>query len=78
MSQVVSLTVADEIKALGDALAKLAIDIKAGTPASQVLADVLPMLLPALSGLSSIGADIQLSANQIYLVYSIASALEGK
>jgi hypothetical protein len=74
--QQVSLQVADEIKALGDALALLIGDIKAGKPAAGIAADVLPALLPAISGLQAIGLDIKLPENQVYIIYALAKALE--
>lgn len=75
--QTVQLSVADEVKALADALAALAGDIKAKKPVASIIADVLPALLPAAAGFQSLGADMAAVDNQTYVAYALAKALEG-
>jgi hypothetical protein len=74
--QPVTLNVDDEVKALADALASLASDVKNKKAIGNIVADVLPALLPAAAGLGSIGSDIQKVDNQVYVIYSLAKALE--
>lgn len=74
--QQVTLNVSDEYKALGDALNGLISDIKAKKTAVQDLQDLLAPLLGAVAGLQNLGADVKLVDNQVYLIRSIASALE--
>lgn len=74
--QVVQLNVADEVKALGDALAIIVLDVKAKKGVAQIATDALPGLLAAIGGMANIGADIKLVDNQVYLIKALAQALE--
>lgn len=72
----VELQVADEVKALGDALKGIIVDIKAKKAIAQIATDALPGLLSAVGAFASIGADVKLVDNQVYLIKSLADALE--
>ena len=74
--QQVELQVADEIKALGDAISGIIVDIKAKKSIAQIASDALPGLLQAVGGMQSLGADVKLVDNQVYLVRCLAQALE--
>lgn len=76
MAQQVSLTVDDEVKALGDAIAGLIADIKGKKALSAVLADSIPNLMAAVGGFAAFGGDLKKGDNQIYLVKCIAEPLE--
>lgn len=74
--QQVTLNVSDEFKALGDALAVLISDIKAGKTVVQDLSDAVSGLIPVIGALSAMPADIKLVDNQVYLIKALATALE--
>lgn len=74
--QQVQLNVADEIKALGDSLKSLIADIKAKKSIAEIAGDVLPQLIGAVGGFQSMGADIKLVDNQLYILRSILEPLE--
>lgn len=74
--QQVQLSVADEVKALGDAISGIVSDVKAKKSVAQIAADALPGLLQAVGGMQSLGADAKLIDNQVYLVKCLAQALE--
>ena len=76
--QTVSLQVADEIKALGDALQVLIADIIAKKSVTAIAADALPNLMGAVSGYQNMVADIQLADDEAYLVRSLKLGINGK
>lgn len=76
MAQAVSISVDDEIKALGDALGVLVADIKAKKATAQIVSDALPGLLVAVGGFQNMAADFKKPENQVYLVLALAKALE--
>lgn len=76
--QPVQLQVADEMKAAGDAIQALIADIVAKKSVAQIATDVLPLLVSAVGGYASIGADIQLADNEAYLVRAIKLGINGK
>lgn len=74
--QQVQLNVDDEMKAAGDALSLLIIDIKAGKAIAAIAGDVLPGLIAAIGGYANMGADIKKVDNQVYILRCLAGALE--
>ncbi len=74
--QSVQLNVADEVKALGDALKGLISDIKAKKSVAIIAADALPGFMAAIGGYASMSADIKLVDDQVYLVKCLAEAAE--
>lgn len=74
--QTVQLSVDDEVKAAGDALKVLIIDIKAKKPIAQIAADALPGLLAAAGGFQNLGADIKKPDNEAYLAKCLSEALQ--
>lgn len=75
--QQVTLQVADEVKALGDALAALAADIKAQKATAQIVSDILPGFLIAAGSYQNLAADMKTVDDQAYVAYALAKALEG-
>lgn len=75
--QTVTLQVADEVYAVGQAVAavKAAIAAKQGVIAD-ITAGVMP-LVSAVSALPQIGVDIKKADNQAYLAYAFLKAFEG-
>ncbi len=71
----VTLNVADECVALGDTLKALIADVKAGKGAAAIAADVLPNVMGAIGGYSSLAADLKLADDQAYIGKCIAEAL---
>lgn len=65
-----------EIVGLGSALSDLIVSIKAKGTVLADLSAMLPDLLAAGAAVSNIGADILKPANQVYLLWSLAQALE--
>jgi hypothetical protein len=76
--QTVQLQVDDEIKAVADAIGGLISDIKAGKTVVQDLTDALMALVPAVSALQALPADIKKVDNQVYILKSLGDALEPK
>lgn len=74
--QQIQLLVDDEVKALGDALRILLVDLKAKKAAGVILSDAVAPLIAAVGGISNFGADIKKGDNQVYLVKAIVDALE--
>lgn len=74
--QPVQLQVDDEVKALGDSLQALIVDIKAKKATAAIVSDVLPGVIAAVGGFQALGADLKKVDNQVYLARSIALALE--
>jgi hypothetical protein len=72
----VQLNVDDEFAAAGDAIKVLIADIKAGKSIAVITGDALPNLIVAIGGYANMAADVKKVDNQIYLVKSIADALE--
>lgn len=73
----VQLQVDDEVKAAGDALKQLIVDIKAKKSVAQIAADVLPNLLAAAGGFQNLGADLKKADNEAYLAKCLSEALQG-
>ncbi len=76
--QAVQLNVADEVKALGDALQALIADLKAKKSIAQIGADILPALLSGIGGVANIGADLNLADNDAYLARAIKLGINGQ
>lgn len=74
--QQVQLQVADEVKAVADAMALLITDIKAKKSATQILTDTLPGIMTAVEGLGAMSADLKKVDDQVYLIKSLLGALE--
>lgn len=74
--QPVQLQVDDEVKAVGDAIAGLVADIKAGKSVIVDAEDAFNALVGAVAGLKNIVVDIKKVDNQAYLAYALAKALE--
>jgi hypothetical protein len=72
----VQLNVDDEFAAAGDAVKSLISDIKAKKSITEIAANALPNLIAAVGGYSSMAADVKKVDNQVYLIKSIADALE--
>lgn len=73
--QSVQLQVDDEIKAMGDALKSLIVDIKAKKSVAVIAADALPNLIAAAAGFANFTADIKKPDDEAYLAKCIAEAL---
>lgn len=76
--QAVQLNVADEVKALGDALQALVADVIAKKSIAQDVSDVLPNLVAAAGGYQNLGVDIGLADNEAYLVRAVKLGINGK
>lgn len=74
--QSVSLSVDDEFKAMGDALAGLIADIKGGKTVIQDLTDAVQSLIPAVSAIGSMSVDVKKPDNQAYIAYALMKVLE--
>lgn len=74
--QNVTLSVSDEVMALGTALGGLITDIKGGKSALQDVEDAFANLVGALGALEKIATDIKSQDNQAYLVRCLLLAVE--
>ncbi len=74
--QAVSLNVDDEVKALGDALAIIVADVKAGKSLIQDFTDAFGALLGAIGSIQNLPVDIKKVDNQAYLIFALAKVLE--
>lgn len=71
------IPVADpEVVALASGLADILVSVKAKGTVLQDVEAALPDLLAAGQGVQNIGVDIKKPANQAYIVWAIAQALE--
>lgn len=66
--QTVQLSVADEVKALGDAVAQEVADIKAKKGIAVYIGDFMPALLSLASNYQNLGNDIKQPDDIAYLV----------
>lgn len=74
--QNVQLNVDDEVKAAGDMIKTLILDIKAKKSITAIAGDALPGLIAAVGGYASFAGDVKKSDNQVYLAKCLAEALE--
>lgn len=73
--QQVQLSVADEVKALGDAVIAEIADVKAKKGAAVYMADATPALLSLAGNYANIGADLKSPDDLAYLVRCVGQAL---
>lgn len=78
MSQQVILNVDDEVKVLGDVVAMLISDVKAGKTVLQDFEDAIGQLVVSVSAFANINVDLKKVDNQAYLLKSLADSLEPK
>ena len=76
MSQQITLTVDNEIKAVGDAMKGLVADVKAGKSILTDFQDVFGVMMGALADLGNAAVDVKKVDNQAYLLKCLGDALE--